>query len=128
LFGLASGALREARRIAESLVVHERRMRSNLDLTHGLLFADAVSARLAPALGREAAHRIVEEAADVVRDTGEMFQTALAEQSGIPARLRAEVQSAFDLTPAIDAAAAHADRVVKVARTVRREFAAGKGA
>ena len=128
LFGLASGALREARRIAESLVVHERRMRSNLDFTHGLLFADAVSARLAPALGREAAHRIVKEAADVVRDTGEMFQTALAEQSGIPARLRAEVQSAFDLTPAIDAAAAHADRVVKVARTVRREFAAGKGA
>ena len=70
LFGLASGALREARRLAEGLVVHAERMRTNLDLTRGLLFADAVAARLAPSLGREAAHAIVERAAAAVRDTG----------------------------------------------------------
>ena len=38
LFGLASGALREARRLAEGLVVDTARMRANLDLTRGLLF------------------------------------------------------------------------------------------
>ncbi len=71
LFGLASGALREARRLAEGLVVDPTRMRANLDLTRGLLFAGrggrACSPR--PSAGG-AAHELVERAADVVRDTG----------------------------------------------------------
>src|SRR6185369_6994937 len=70
LFGLASGALREARSLAEGLEVHPDRMRANLDATHGLLFADAVATRLAPRLGREAAHEFVEHAAGAVRSTG----------------------------------------------------------
>ena len=45
-------------------------MRANLDLTRGLLFADAAAARLAPKLGREAAHALIENAADDVRETG----------------------------------------------------------
>jgi 3-carboxy-cis,cis-muconate cycloisomerase len=51
LFGLASGALREARALAERLEVHPERMGVNLGLTHGLLFADAAAARLGAKLG-----------------------------------------------------------------------------
>ena len=71
LFGLASGALSEAKALAEGLVVHPERMRANLDITRGLLFADAAAARLAAHLGREEAHALVERAAGIVRDTGE---------------------------------------------------------
>ncbi len=51
LFGLASGALSEGRRLAEGLVVNDKRMRANLDLTGGLIFADAVFTALAARLG-----------------------------------------------------------------------------
>jgi 3-carboxy-cis,cis-muconate cycloisomerase len=41
------------------LVVHPHRMRANLDLTGGLVMSEAVADRLAPALGRTAAHDLV---------------------------------------------------------------------
>ena len=53
LFGLVSGALREARALAEGLEVDAARMLANIGLTRGLLFADAASSRLAARLGRE---------------------------------------------------------------------------
>ena len=63
LFGLASGALREAAVLAHGLVVDPARMASNIGQTQGLLFADAAAARLAPLLGRDAAHERIEHAA-----------------------------------------------------------------
>lgn len=107
LFGLASGALREARRLAEGLTVDKARMRANIDTTRGLLFADAVSSALVPKLGRAAAHALVGKAADAVRDTGISLREALAKD--VP---KAVIEAAFDLTPAIDAAAAMTDRVL----------------
>lgn len=128
LFGLASGALREARRIAETLVVNPDRMRANLDLTRGLLFADAVAARLATTLGREAAHKIVAAAAAAVRETGETFASVLAGNAAIPPTLQKEIAAAFDLTPAVDAAAARADGALAAAKTARRTLKPGKAA
>ena len=78
LFGLVSGALREAQVLAEGLVVDADRMRANIDLTHGLLFADAAAARLGARLGRETAHRLVEHAAEQVRQTGASLADVLA--------------------------------------------------
>jgi 3-carboxy-cis,cis-muconate cycloisomerase len=112
LFGLASGALREARRLAEGLAVDKRRMRTNLDLTRGLLFADAAAATLAPKVGREAAHKLVEKAADTVRATGTPLRQVLAKQADIPAPLARAVEAAFDLAPSVAAAAAMTDRVL----------------
>ena len=126
LFGLVSGALREARRLAETLVVHPDRMRANLDLTRGLLFSDAVASRLAGKLGRDAAHRIMEAAAIAVRDGGGSLQDVIASNAAIPPVLRKEVEPAFDLTPAIDAAAACVDRALAAAKAVRRALETGK--
>jgi len=119
LFGLASGALREGRRLAAHLVVHEDRMRANLGLTRGLLFADAVAARLAPSLGRDAAHAWIERAAKTVRDGGDTLQSVLARDADIPASLQSDLAAAFDLTPAIEAAAAATDRALEAARAIR---------
>jgi 3-carboxy-cis,cis-muconate cycloisomerase len=113
LFGLASGALREARVLAEGLEVDTARMRANIDATRGLLFADAAAARLAPGLGREAAHRLVEEAAGEVRASGRTLVDVLRGHSD------AALDDAFDLTPAIEAAALWTDRALAHAREVR---------
>jgi 3-carboxy-cis,cis-muconate cycloisomerase len=60
-FCLFSGALREARRLVAGLEIDERRMRANLDLTRGLVMAEAVMMGLGRLLGRERAHELVAE-------------------------------------------------------------------
>ncbi len=112
LFGLASAALREGRRLAEGLTVDKERMRANLDITRGLLFAGEAAAALAPPLGRAAAHRLVEKAADSVRTTGRPLQDVLADDLDVPPAARDTLIAAFDLAPSIDAAAAVTDRIL----------------
>jgi 3-carboxy-cis,cis-muconate cycloisomerase len=116
LFGLASGALREARRLAEGLEVDAVRMRANLDLTKGMLFAGAAAAALAPSLGRQEAHKLVEEAADAVRRTGPDLRAILGERAGGHAPA---FDTAFDLAPAIAAAAQWVEPAIAAAERVR---------
>ncbi|MFC7554319.1 lyase family protein [Pseudoroseomonas wenyumeiae] len=126
LFGLASGALREARSLAEGLEVDAARMRANLDITHGLLFADAAAARLGAKLGREAAHALVEQAAGQVRDTGDSLQAVLAR---MPQVMEAglDLSPAFDLRPATAAAAAWVEPAIREAEAVRASLRAAVG-
>jgi 3-carboxy-cis,cis-muconate cycloisomerase len=58
-FVLAAGALHQANFIMAGLEVDEKRMRANLDITHGLVVSEAVMMGLAPHLGREKAHDLV---------------------------------------------------------------------
>ena len=57
---LVSGALQHALVIVPGLEVGVTRMRANLELTRGLVLAEAVSIALAQRIGREAAHQLVE--------------------------------------------------------------------
>ena len=61
-FVAASGALHQARFMLSGLVVEPERMRRNLDITGGLIVAEAVMMALAPKTGRGAAHDIVYDA------------------------------------------------------------------
>ncbi|MBM3525947.1 MAG: adenylosuccinate lyase family protein, partial [Alphaproteobacteria bacterium] len=122
LFGLLSGALREARSLADALVVHPDRMEQNLGATCGLLAAGAVASVLAEAFGRRRAHELVEDAADQVRATGRSFADIISEEVSTPQRVRAKVQAALDITPAVDAAAAVVERAVAEAKTVRAQL------
>ena len=117
LFGLASGALREAVSLAQGLVVDAPRMRANIGQTRGLLFADAAAARLAPLLGREGAHARVEQAADEVRQTGDTLQAVLARD---PALHGADLAAAFDLAPAVAAAGPWVDRALAHAAAIQQ--------
>jgi 3-carboxy-cis,cis-muconate cycloisomerase len=118
LFGLVSGALREARILAEGLVVDADRMRTNIDQTRGLLFADAAAGRLAAKLGREAAHRLVEHAAEQVRQTGKSLAEVLAENQAVR-EADVDLTSAFDLAPSVTAAARWVDPARRHAAAVR---------
>ena len=57
---VVSGALVQALNIAQGLEVDSERMARNLDLTHGLVLAEAVSIVLAQRVGRETAHHLLE--------------------------------------------------------------------
>jgi len=58
-FCLLAGALAQSRAVIEGLEVDTKRMRANLDMTHGLVVSEAVMMGLAPYIGREYAHDMV---------------------------------------------------------------------
>ena len=59
---LTAGALHHLTKMLPGLLVYPARMRQNLELTNGLIFAEAVSMTLAKRLGKMAAHHLVESA------------------------------------------------------------------
>jgi 3-carboxy-cis,cis-muconate cycloisomerase len=61
-FILTAGSLRQAAFMLGGLTVDAARMRQNLDMTGGLIVAEAVMMGLAPHLGRQAAHDLVYDA------------------------------------------------------------------
>lgn len=65
-----SGALKQARFMLDGLVVDTERMRRNLDLTGGLIVAEAVMMALAPHTGRGAAHDLVYGACRAALEAG----------------------------------------------------------
>ncbi len=85
---LVSGALQQALIVAEGLEVDPARMLSNLELTRGLLLAEAVSIVLAQRLGRETAHHLLEQCC----------QRAVAEQRHLRAVLGDEPQVTAQLS------------------------------
>ena len=62
MFVMTAGALHYATAILEGLAVDPARMRANLDLTYGLIMAEAVQTALRPVLGHDRAHHAVEAA------------------------------------------------------------------
>ncbi len=61
LFLSAHGAVSALREAFSGLVIDADRMRRNIDNLQGLIFAEAVSVYLAQAIGRPAAHQLMEE-------------------------------------------------------------------
>ncbi|MCP1500149.1 3-carboxy-cis,cis-muconate cycloisomerase [Pseudomonas migulae] len=57
---LVSGSLKQALLVADGLEVDAERMARNLDLTQGLVLAEAVSIVLAQRVGRDTAHHLLE--------------------------------------------------------------------
>jgi 3-carboxy-cis,cis-muconate cycloisomerase len=112
LFGLASGALREAVAIAEGLTVDAERMRKNLDIAQGLLFSDAVASALAARHGGGEAHHSIDQAAGRVRVEGKHLRDILLADPKLRDD-REAIERAFDLAPFVDAAALWTDRALE---------------
>jgi 3-carboxy-cis,cis-muconate cycloisomerase len=86
-FILTAGSLAQAKFMLAGLTVDESRMRSNLDLTQGLIVAEAVMMGLAPHLGRQQAHDLVYEACREALGRKRSLFEVLKEQSVISAAL-----------------------------------------
>ncbi|WP_085712973.1 MULTISPECIES: 3-carboxy-cis,cis-muconate cycloisomerase [unclassified Pseudomonas] len=85
---LVSGALQQARLLADGLEVDAARMGRNLELTQGLVLAEAVSIVLAQRVGRDAAHHLLEQCC----------KRAVAEQRHLRAVLGDEPQVTAELS------------------------------
>ena len=59
IFNLCAGALERATELVSGLEIDRERMRANLELTGGLVMAEAVSTALASHIGKSAAHEFV---------------------------------------------------------------------
>ncbi|QUS39886.1 adenylosuccinate lyase family protein [Tardiphaga alba] len=78
-FLLTAASLANAKFMLGGLVVHEKRMLDNLDLTHGLIVAEAVMMAAAPKLGRQHAHDVVYDACRKAIDGGGRLADILTE-------------------------------------------------
>ena len=94
---LAAGALEQMARTMEGLEVDAARMRANLDLSDGLILAEAAAMALARHMGRARAHALVERASRQATEQGRQLREILAEDAEVRAHLSAEeLDRAFD--------------------------------
>ncbi|HEU0027685.1 MAG TPA: 3-carboxy-cis,cis-muconate cycloisomerase [Ktedonobacterales bacterium] len=97
IFLLAAGALRRMVEVAEGLDVDAQRMRANLDVTQGLIFAESVSMALARRVGKQQAHHLVREATHRASAQHRHLRDALADDESITAHLSPdELDQLFD--------------------------------
>ncbi len=89
-FVMTAGALHQAKFMLSGLQVDEARMRKNLDMTNGLIVAEAVMMGLAPKLGRNEAHDLVYDACRIVNTKGGHLTDVLAENLVVRAHLTME--------------------------------------
>ena len=116
-FVLTHGALIHARTIAEGMVADPARMRANLDITGGMIVAEAVMMGLAPMLGRGEAHHVVKHACDVALAERIPLAAALARAPEVAARLDpAAIARLTDPAGYLGSAGAFIDRVLAAAR------------
>ncbi|TFB60573.1 hypothetical protein [Cryobacterium sp. Sr3] len=91
------------------------RMRSNLDLTDGLVFSERVTTLLAEALGKAAAFALVQRASEKCYRTNRPLRvvfSALITAGGHPEELRSRAWSAFDDDLSLRQTDAGIDRVL----------------
>jgi 3-carboxy-cis,cis-muconate cycloisomerase len=86
-FVLTAGALHQAKFALGGLIVDETKMAQNLDLSHGLIVAEAVMMGLAPQIGRQQAHDVVYDACRVVNTQGGTLAEALAADPAVSGRI-----------------------------------------
>jgi 3-carboxy-cis,cis-muconate cycloisomerase len=110
---LTAGALAHARSIADGMTVDVERMRSNLDLTAGLIMAEAVTTALVPAIGRAAADTAVARACSRAIEKRSSLAAILREDPELqPLLSDAEIDRLTDPAAYLGSAGAFVDRVV----------------
>jgi 3-carboxy-cis,cis-muconate cycloisomerase len=98
LIRLTGGALHHLAEMLPHLEVDSARMLKNLDATNGLIFAEAVTMALAPALGKPAAHEIVEVSAAKALAEARPFKAVLRDEPLLQGKLSpADFDRLFDV-------------------------------
>jgi len=114
---LSAGAVHHLAAVVPALEIDVQRMKKNLDLTHGLIFAEAVTMALGEKMGKPEAHEIVEAACKrALRDTREL-RAILAADPKVSAHLSlADLDRLFDPHKYLGAAEEFVYRVVNASR------------
>jgi 3-carboxy-cis,cis-muconate cycloisomerase len=113
IFSLAAGALAQTRFMVSGLVVDEKKMRANLDITRGLIVSEAVMMGLGPHIGRQYAHDLVYDICRQVVATGRTLLDLLAENREVAKHLdRAALEKLCDPANYLGQAGEMVDRVL----------------
>ncbi len=113
IFCFSAGALAQTLSVLTGLRVDEKKMRSNLDLTKGLIVSEAVMMGLGPYLGRQYAHDLVYDICRKVVETGRPLADLLAENAEIKKYLdRPALERLCDPANYLGEAGAMVDRVL----------------
>ncbi len=116
-FVLTSGALHQAKFALGGLIVDTKKMAGNLDISRGLIVAEAVMMGLAPDLGRQEAHDVVYDACRLANDKGMTLADALSADPRVSARIdRATIERLTSPNNYLGLAPAMVDRVLASAR------------
>ena len=89
-FILTAGALNQAKFMLAGLEVDTARMAHNLDMSGGLIVAEAVMMGMAPHLGRQVAHDVVYDACRVAAQSKRKLADVLKEDATVSAKLNAK--------------------------------------
>ena len=114
---LTAGAVHRLATIAPNLEIDAERMRKNLDLTEGLIFAEAVSMALGEKMGKADAHQLMEAACARALREKRNLRAILSADPKIEAQLSpADLDRLFDPRNYLGAAEEYVYRVVAASR------------
>jgi 3-carboxy-cis,cis-muconate cycloisomerase len=116
-----SGALSAVADLAQGIEVDPDRMRSNLDITHGLIMAESITFALAGKIGRGEAHKLVEEASRKAVAEKKSLQNVLSDDPRVTTHLPGPVLGRlFEPMSYQGAAQTFVDRLVGTLKTNKR--------
>lgn len=111
---LTGGAAHTATELARGLVVHPDRMTANLEITHGLIVSERLSATLAPLLGKARAKEVLGDASTRAIEENRPLGAVLAESPEVTAVLDAsKLADLLDPTQYTGAAGRLVDRALE---------------
>lgn len=117
IFRLTAGALHQMATIVPHLEINTERMRRNLDVTQGLIFAEAVTVALRDQIGKSAAHQLLEAASQLARESGKHLREVLAQNRAVTDHLTAaELDKLFEPENYLGVAEEWVDRAVNASR------------
>jgi 3-carboxy-cis,cis-muconate cycloisomerase len=123
LLRLVGGAAAHGSELLAGLTVDPQRMRANLDLTGQAIMSAAVADRLAPALGRTAAHDLVTRAVRRAAEERVTLRAALADEPGVRDSLSdTALDEALDPGRSLGSAAAFVDRALAAHRALTADL------
>ena len=125
---LSAGGSHQLAALLPRLIVHADEMRANLELTDGLIYAEAVSLALSEKLNRASAHKLVEAACRRAQSEKRHLRAILSEEAEVKAILNPEsIASFFEPANYLGSAEAFIEAVLAAAGTTRGLETSAKG-
>ncbi|MBN6045183.1 3-carboxy-cis,cis-muconate cycloisomerase [Citrobacter sp. ku-bf4] len=110
---LVGHAIEETQQLVLNMQVFPQTMRDNLDITHGLMMAEAVTVALAAFIGKQDAHHLIERLCHRAVEKGDSLHSVLVEEPQVMAHLNeSELAALLDPGTATGCAAQFVQRVL----------------
>jgi 3-carboxy-cis,cis-muconate cycloisomerase len=118
---LSAGASHHLAALLPRLAIHSDRMRANLELTHGLIYAEAIALALSEKLNRASAHKLVDEACRRAQSERRHLREILSADAEVTAILDAQsIAQLFEPANYLGSAGASIETVLSAANSQPR--------